>query len=408
MRVPFVRPSLPPSSALAGSYATILESGMLTKGPFLDRFERALADRLGVRHAVAVSSCTVGLMLAYKALDIAAGRCDACAGDRPACPLVSAEPLGRFGMARAGGRSEPVGEVVMPSFTFLAAPAAVVWNNLRPVFVDVDPDSTNVTPQSVAAAITPRTVAIAACHNFGNPCDVSALAAIAAEHALPLVIDAAHGFGARFEGRPVGAGATVQVFSLSPTKLLVAGEGGVVATDCDCVARLIRLGREYGNDGGYNAAFAGVNGRMPEVCAATGLAGLEILDEVAARRRQIAALYRAGLAGLPGIGWVKEASGGESSFKDFSITIDSTISGVSRDGVRRALVEQGIETRTYYDPPCHRQTAFEQFHDRRRTLPVTDALSATSLSLPIGAHVDEAVVTEVCGLIAGQVRPASF
>jgi hypothetical protein len=134
---------------------------MLTKGPFLDRFERALADRLGVRHAVAVSSCTVGLMLAYKALDIAAGRCDACAGDRPACPLVSAEPLGRFGMARAGGRSEPVGEVIMPSFTFLAAPAAVVWNNLRPVFVDVDPDSTNVTPQAVAAAITPpRTDAI--------------------------------------------------------------------------------------------------------------------------------------------------------------------------------------------------------------------------------------------------------
>ena len=408
VRVPFVRPSLPPLSALVDSYAAIIQSRMLTTGPFLDRFERALADHLGVRHAVAVSSCTVGLMLAYKALDIAAGRCDACSGDRPACPLVSAEPLGRFGMARAGGRSEPVGEVVMPSFTFLAAPAAVVWNNLRPVFVDVDPDSTNVTPQSVAAAITPRTVAIAACHNFGNPCDVSALAAIAAEHALPLVIDAAHGFGARFEGRPVGAGATVQVFSLSPTKLLVAGEGGVVATDCDCVARLIRLGREYGNDGGYNAAFAGVNGRMPEVCAATGLAGLEILDEVAARRRQIAALYRAGLAGLPGIGWVKEASGGESSFKDFSITIDSTISGVSRDGVRRALAEQGIETRTYYDPPCHRQTAFEQFHDRRQNLPVTDALSATSLSLPIGAHVDEAIVTEVCRIIAGQVRSASF
>ena len=220
------------------------------------------------------------------------------------------EPLSRFGVARTGTRTEPLGEVVMPSFTFLAAAAAIVWNNLRPVFVEVDPRTTNVVPQAIRSAITPRTVAIAACHNFGNPCDIPALEAVANEHGLPLVIDAAHGFGASVHGRPVGAGATAQVFSLSPTKLLVAGEGGIVATNCDCLAHFVRLGREYGNDGSYDALFPGVNGRMPELSAATALASLEILDEVSDRRNELAALYRKELGELPGIGFVEVSMDG--------------------------------------------------------------------------------------------------
>jgi len=252
------------------------------------------------------------------------------------------EPLSRFGMVRTGSRSEPL----------------------------------------------------------GDPCDGPALEAIAAEHGLPLVIDAAHGFGASVHGRPVGAGATAQVFSLSPTKLLVAGEGGIVATDCDCLAHFVRLGREYGNDGSYDALFPGVNGRMPELSAAVGLASLEMLDTVSDRRNQLADLYRRELGQLPGIGFVEIAAGSRSSHKDFSITVDPTRFGMSRDALRRALAARGIETRAYYDPPCHRQTAYEHFHDRMRPLPATDMLSARSLALPIGAHVDDAVVGEVCDVIA--------
>ena len=256
-RVPFVRPSLPTFEALQPCYEEIIRSGRLTKGKYLLALEEAVARRLGVRHAVAVSSCTVGLTLVYKGLDLTAGRCRSRRNAMEICPAAAMEPLSRFGVVRSGGVNEPLGEVIVPSFTFLAGPAAIVWNNLRPVFVDVDPHTTNVVPQAVAAAITPRTVAISACHNFGNPCDVPALQAIAAEHGLPLVIDAAHGFGAAVMGKPVGKGAIAQVFSLSPTKLLVAGEGGIVATDCDCLAHFVRLGREYGNDGSYNALFAG-------------------------------------------------------------------------------------------------------------------------------------------------------
>jgi dTDP-4-amino-4,6-dideoxygalactose transaminase len=400
IRVPFVRPALPAFDSVRGAYEEIMRSGQLTKGRYVERLEQALAKRIGVRHCVAVSSCTVGLMLVYRALDLSAGSCRSRRSATEECPVNGMEPLSRFGMVRSAGRSEPVGEVIIPSFTFLAAPAAIVWNNLRPVFIDVDQHSTNVSAQAVAAAITPRTVAIAACHNFGNPCDVAALEAVAGEHGLPLVIDAAHGFGASMHGRPVGKGGTAQVFSLSPTKLLVAGEGGVVATDCDCLAHFVRLGREYGNDGSYDALFPGVNGRMPELSAATALAGLEILDAVAAGRQKIAALYQAELSYLPGIGFVEQASGARSSHKDFSITIDPARFGMSRDALRRVLADRGIETRTYYNPPCHRQTAFEHFYDRSRPLPVTESLSARSLSLPIGAHVDEAVAMEVCETIA--------
>jgi dTDP-4-amino-4,6-dideoxygalactose transaminase len=400
IRVPFVRPALPSWESLGPDLAGIIASGRLTKGPFVERLEQAVAARLGVRHAIAVSSCTVGLMLVYRGLDLSSGRCRSRRAQASGCGVAHMEPLARFGVVRSGDRIEPLGEVILPSFTFLAAPAAIVWNNLRPVFVDVDPATTNATAQAVAAAITPRTVAIAACHNFGNPCDVAGLSAIADEHGLPLVIDAAHGFGATQHGRPVGGGATAQVFSLSPTKLVVAGEGGIVATDCDCLAHFVRLGREYGNDGSYDALFPGVNGRLSELHAAVALQSLGQLDAVAGHRRRVAARYRDLLGQLPGIGFVEHAPGAVSSHKDFSITIDPIRFGMTRDSVRRALTSRGIETRTYYDPPCHRQTAYERFHDRTRILATTDALSARSVSLPIGAHVDEAVVEEVCDVIA--------
>jgi dTDP-4-amino-4,6-dideoxygalactose transaminase len=404
IRVPFSRPALPPPGVIEPVLASILASGRLTKGPYVEQLEHEIAGRLGVRHAVAVSSCTVGLMLVYRALDLSAGACRTRRRSAESCAVGGMEPLSRFGVVRGANRVEPLGEVIIPSFTFLAAPAAIVWNNLRPVFVDVDPRTTNVTAQAVAAAITPRTVAISACHNFGNPCDVQALAAVAAEHGLPLIVDAAHGFGATMHGRPVGGGATAQVFSLSPTKLVVAGEGGVVATDCDCLAHFVRLGREYGNDGSYDALFAGVNGRMPETNAAVALASLAMLDDVADRRRRIADRYRRELEPLPGIEFVEPLAGAASSHKDFSITVDPSRFGMTRDSVRRVLAAQGIETRTYYSPPCHRQTAFEHFHDRMRPLPATEVLAARSLALPVGAHVDEAVAAEVCEAIATAKR----
>ena len=133
IRVPFVRPSMPRAAAVEADFAAIIASGRLTKGPYVDRFEQAIAKRIGVRHAVAVSSCTVGLMLVYRALDLSAGGCRSRRAAPDSCPVGCMELLSRFGMGKTANRIEPLGEVILPSFTFLAAPAAIVWNNLRPV-----------------------------------------------------------------------------------------------------------------------------------------------------------------------------------------------------------------------------------------------------------------------------------
>jgi hypothetical protein len=158
-RIPVSAPLIPAVEEVLADMEAILRSGRLTKGPYLDRLEAAVAERLGVRHAVAVSSCTTGLMLVYR------------------------------GLAGAGrGRGRIRDEVVMPSFTFLAAPAAAVWSGLKPVFIDVDPATTNITPADVARVITARTAAICGCHTFGNPCDVTGLERVADAHGLPLVM----------------------------------------------------------------------------------------------------------------------------------------------------------------------------------------------------------------------------
>lgn len=363
-RVPFVRPDLPPFTDVERVFREIFASGILTKGPELARLEAYARDLTGAVEVVAVSSCTIGLALGLEALGHMQG-----------------DPARR--------------EVILPSFTFLAGPGAVTWAGFEPVFVEVDAASWTVSPEAVAAAITPRTAAILACHTFGCPCDLAALARLADAHGVPLMVDAAHGLGTLVGGRQVGREGFAQVFSMSPTKLAVAGEGGLVATSSPPFAALLRELREYGNDGDYGCTLAGLNGRLPELSAALGRASLARLPEVAQRRRAAAEAYLGMLHGVPGIGFQAVPSGGTTSWKDFSITIDPDLFGVDRDAVRRHLADQGIDSRAYYSPPCHRMEAFRQYHDPARPLDITDALAACSLSLPLGGHVTPALAQMV-------------
>ena len=358
-KVPIAKPLLPEIGDLAQELSDILQSGMLSKGTNLNRFEDEIAAHLGVEHAVAVSSCTTGLMLTYQA-----------------CGLT--------------------GDVVVPSFTFMATVGALRWAGLRPVFADVDANTTNLDPIAAEAAITAETQAIVAVHNSGNPAEIDALESVARKHGVRLIFDSAHGFGSLYQGQALGSQGDAQVFSLSATKLLVAGEGGIVATNDDEIAARVRIGREFGNRGDYDSVFPGINARMTEFSALLGRFGLRNLEASALHRNRIATLYREKLRGLPGVRFQEVMEGNRSSFKDFSLIIDADAFGLTRDELSDALATENIETRKYYDPPVHRQHAYKAFARPGQQLPNTDLLASSIINLPMWSDMDASIVSGVC------------
>ncbi len=354
-----VRPVLPSFEELQSEIQEIFRSGMVTKGRHVAKFEQAIAEHLRVKHAVAVSSCTLGLMLTYQGLGL-------------------------------------VGEVIVPGFTFMATVSSLVWAGLTPVFADVNPHTTNLDPAAAETAITPRTSAIVAVHNFGNPAEIEELASIANKHGLKLIFDAAHGFGALYKGVPVGPQGDAQVYSLSPTKLLIAGEGGIVATNSGSLAESIRIGREYGNDGKYGSDFAGLNARMPELSALLGIHSLRNLERAAEHRNHVADLYRRELGQLSGISFQEIAEGNRSSYREYSIMIDGESFGVNRDLLALAMSAENIDTRKYYDPPVHRHKAYTRFAATGTALDETDLLAARSLSLPMWSDMSDEIASGIC------------
>ena len=233
--LPLARPGVADPTRVAADVEAILRSGVLTDGPYVRRLEEEAATYLGVRHCVAVASCTTGLMLVLRA-------------------------------------SELSGDVIVPSFTFAATAHAVEWNGLRPSFADIDPGPLTLSPSSVEQAIGVHTSAILATHIFGTPCDVEGLRDVAERNGLRLFFDAAHAFGSTHRGMKVGGFGDAEVFSFSPTKVVVAAEGGLIATNDDLLAERCRIGRNYGNPGDYDCRFVGLNARMSELHAATALA----------------------------------------------------------------------------------------------------------------------------------------
>ena len=361
-KINLVKPAPSDSDDLVEQVREILANGKLSKGQHLRAFEEATAQYLGIKHAVGVSNATTGLMLIYQALGL-------------------------------------TGEVVVPSFTFMATVSALRWVGARPVFSDVDRETTNLDPAAAEASLTPRTTAVVAVHNHGNPADVDQLQTVADRHGLPLIFDAAHAFGSLYQGKRIGPQGFANVFSLSPTKLLVAGEGGVVATDDDRLAEKVRIGREYGNCGNYDSAFPGLNGRMAEFNALLATHNLQHLEGWAVHRNSLAQRYRELLSHLPGLEFQKVRPGNRNSYKDFSITVDADAFGLTRDELALVLEAENIETRKYYDPPVHLQTAYRTFAPPAGTLPNTELLAARSLSLPMWSQLETSVVSEISGAI---------
>ncbi len=342
--LPLARPRIPDVPGLSRRLAAILESGVLTNGPVVRELEERVAERCGVAHAVAVASCTSGLMLTYQALGVS-------------------------------------GQVVMPSFTFAASAHAVVWANGSPRFADVAPNNMTLDPAD-AARLADGAAALSATHIYGRPCEVEALQAVADRAGLPIVYDAAHALGSRRRGRPVGSFGTAEVFSLSPTKVAVAGEGGVVTTGDASLAESVRLGRDYGNPGNYDCRFPGLNARMSELHAAVAVASLHGLDERIAHRNELVVAFEAATEGLPGLSFQHVDASDVSTYKDLTLVIDPDLFGLDAADLGGALKQENVDSRRYYHPPVHRQRAYAA-SSTSGALPVTDRMAQRVLTLPL-------------------------
>lgn len=355
--LPFAQPTLEDKAQVLNRIDRALTSGWLTDGPITRELEEQAAEHFGVRECVAVASCTVGLMLVMQQL-------------------------------------KPHGPVVMPSFTFSATAHAAAWNGLDIRFADID----SATWLLGARQIIEPAALIVGVHVSGVPCDVTGLEAYARNTGAQLIFDAAHGAGslASVDGtrRPVGGFGVAEVFSLTPTKVLSGAEGGLVTTNDTALASQLRLARNYGNPGSYDTLFPGLNARLSELHAAIALTAMTHLESRVEHRNAVADRYRTRLGALPGIGFQQVPAGSRSSHKDFTITIDGEAFGCNRDATVTALKADGIDTRPYYSPPVHRQTAYADLGPF--DLPVTDKLASQVISLPIWSHLPLETVDRIC------------
>ena len=345
--------------------ATVLASGRLRQGRVVAQFEEPFAELVEATHAVAVSSGTAALHLAYLSL------------------------------------FRPGEEVIVPSFTFFATATMLVAVGAVPVFADVDQRTFTLAVDDVRSKITDRTRGIAGVHLFGNACDVGGLTNVATEKELTLVWDAAQALGTDYKGLDVGAYPSVSCYSFYPTKNITTGEGGMVTTGDGELARMLRLFRSQGAEGKYVHTVLGFNLRMTDFQAALGLRQLARLDEYLARRRANATLLSAGLAGLPGvIDCPVSTEGAGHSFNQYSVLVRAPL---SRDAVADGLRGLGIETAVHYPRPLHRQPVFD-VASGDDSLPNSDALCPEILALPVHPQLTEAAIQRTASAVVQVVQ----
>lgn len=341
----------------------ILDRRWLTnQGIYVQEFEREVAALAGVRHCVAMCNATVALEIAIRAL----------------------------GMK---------GEVIVPSFTFVATAHALQWQEITPVFCDVDPRTHTLDPARVEELITPRTTGILGVHLWGRACDVDALTEIARRRGLKLLFDAAHAFGCTRGGRSVGSFGDAEVFSFHATKFLNSFEGGAVVTDDDVLAARVRLMKNFGFADYDDVVYVGTNGKMNEASAAMGLTSLESMSEFVAANRRNHERYARGLEGIPGISLLRYDPREASNYQYVVLEVDEG-GELDRDTLQQVLHAENVFARRYFYPGCHRMEPYRSYFPQARLhLPQTERLVRRVLSLPTGTAVDEEDVDEICGIV---------
>lgn len=354
------RPNIGDRDAFMRRVEAALDRRWLTNdGPNVRELEAKLALFLGVEHCITMANATVALEVLARALAL-------------------------------------TGEVVVPSFTFIATAHAFAWLGLTPVFVDVEPETHMMAAAGLSAAITPRTSAIAPVHLWGGGCDVDGLGAVARQRNLPIVFDAAHALASTIGGRAIGGFGNAEVFSFHATKFFNTFEGGAVTTNDAALARELRLMRNFGFRGYDDVAVIGTNAKMNEISAAMGLTSLEGIDALIELNRARFERHAAALDGLAGIRVVRPARTERSNFQYFVLEIGEQ-TGLTRDQLLATLWSENVRARRYFYPGCHRSAPYAEL--ATRALPVTERLAREVLILPTGGSVSEADVDRIAEII---------
>jgi dTDP-4-amino-4,6-dideoxygalactose transaminase len=358
------RPNIGNRDALQRRMTDLLDRRWLTNnGPYVQEFERRVADFLSVEHCITMCNATVGLEIVIRALSLK-------------------------------------GEVIVPSFTFIATAHALQWQQITPVFCDVDPATHNIDPVKVEAMITPRTTGIIGVHVWGRPCPIESLREIAARRGLKLIFDAAHAFGNSYKGRMIGNFGEAEVFSFHATKFFNTFEGGAVTTNNPELATIIRLMKNFGFAGYDDVICIGTNGKMSEVSAAMGLTGLESIDEFVDANRRNYAAYQSGLRHLPGVQLVTYDDMERGNYQYIVVEIDEALSGLSRDILMSILHAENIQARRYFYPGCHQMKPYlSYFPHSGLHLKETERLTMRVLSLPTGTAITPTEIAAICELL---------
>lgn len=358
------RPNIGDRGRFISRINDMLDRRWLTNdGPYLKEFESRLAEFIGVKHCVAVCNATVGLEIAIRAAELA-------------------------------------GEVIVPSFTFIATAHALQWQGITPVFCDIDPKTHNLDPRRVEELITPRTTGIIGVHVWGRACEVDSLSATARRHNLKLLFDAAHALGCSYRGSMIGNFGDAEVFSFHATKFFNTFEGGAILTNNDGLAAKMQRMRNFGFAGEDNVVSIGTNGKMSEVSAAMGLTGLESLDQFISINQRNYKQYESELSAVRGIRFVTYDESEQSNYQYVVLEIDEHILGVSRDQLVQILRAENVLARRYFHPGCHQLEPYRSLYpDVGLRLPHTERLTKRVMTLPTGTAVSHEEICRISDII---------
>jgi len=358
------QPFLPPLEQFQGYLKEIWDSKWLTnQGKFHQEFEKALAEYLGVKYISLFTNGTLAIITALQTLRI-------------------------------------TGQVITTPFSFVATTHALWWNNIKPVFADIEPTTFNLDPEKIEAAITPNTTAILPVHVYGNPCNVDRIKEIADTYGLKLIYDACHTFGVKINNVPVLNFGDLSVMSFHATKVFTTFEGGAIVCHDEATKKRIDFLKNFGFAGEITVVAPGINAKMNEFQAALGLLQLKYIDEAIEKRKQIAAHYRETLMNVSGLKYLEDIPGVRHCYSYFPILIDKEKFGKTRDEVYEHLKRHNIYGRRYFYPLISQFPAYKGLESAQPgKMTVAERVAEEVLCLPIYPDLKEQDVELVCSLI---------